>query len=175
MYRRSGHCTTAPTPSFAAPCTTSHCASATRRTRCPTSDSSPAPILQRRPRFPGSGAARPPLSASKISRRQGPRRPAEYTSPHSNQQTRAGNRFPLARRQGFLHVPATRPTRNRRAPARLDLYVSDLEAWGVPCRGNITATSQAKLSTPPPPRHYCACVGANSSVFLCFPTVNPPS
>jgi hypothetical protein len=42
-----------------------------------------------------------------------------------------------------------------------------------PCGGIITATSQAKLSTPP--RHYCACVGANSYVFLCFPTVNPPS
>ncbi len=34
-----------------------------------------------------------------------PRRPAGYTSPHSNQQNRAGNRFPLAHRQGFLHAP----------------------------------------------------------------------
>jgi hypothetical protein len=31
--------------------------------------------------------------------------PPRYTSPHSNQQNRAGNRFPLARRQGFLHAP----------------------------------------------------------------------
>jgi hypothetical protein len=30
---------------------------------------------------------------------------AGYSSPHSNQQTRAGNRFPLACRQGFLHAP----------------------------------------------------------------------
>ncbi len=30
------------------------------------------------------------------------RRPAGYTSPHSNQQNRAGNRFPLARRQGYF-------------------------------------------------------------------------
>ncbi len=36
---------------------------------------------------------------------RGPRRPAGYTSLHSNQQNRAGNRFPLARRQGFLHAP----------------------------------------------------------------------
>ncbi len=33
-----------------------------------------------------------------------PRRPAGYTSLHSNQLNRAGNRFPLACRQGFLHA-----------------------------------------------------------------------
>ncbi len=38
-------------------------------------------------------------------RRRGPRRPAGYTSPQSYQPNRAGNRFPLARRQGFLHAP----------------------------------------------------------------------
>jgi hypothetical protein len=85
--------------------TTSRCASATRRTRCPPSDSSPAPTPQRRLRSPGSGVAHPPPSASGIFPRQGPRRPAGYTSPHSNQQNRARNRFPLARRQGFLHAP----------------------------------------------------------------------
>jgi hypothetical protein len=46
---------------------------------------------------------RPP--ASGIFPRRGPWRPAGYASPHSNQQNRAGNRFPLARRQGFLHPP----------------------------------------------------------------------
>jgi hypothetical protein len=30
---------------------------------------------------------------------------AGYILPHSSQQNRAGNRFPLARRQGFLHTP----------------------------------------------------------------------
>ncbi len=62
------------------------------------------------------------------SRRQEPRRPAGYTLPQSNQQNRAGNRFPLARRQGFLHAPppfldltAARPACNRQAPTRLDL------------------------------------------------------
>ncbi len=34
-----------------------------------------------------------------------PWRPAGYISPHSYQQNPAGNRFPLARRQGFLHAP----------------------------------------------------------------------
>ena len=34
-----------------------------------------------------------------------PRRPAGYTWPLSYQPNRAGNRFPLARRQGFLHAP----------------------------------------------------------------------
>jgi hypothetical protein len=47
----------------------------------------------------------PPPSASGTFLRQGPRRPAGYTSTRSNQQNRAGNRFPLARRQGFLHAP----------------------------------------------------------------------
>jgi len=62
------------------------------------------PTAQRRLRSPGSGAARPPPSASGIFPHQGPRRPAGYTLPHSNQQNRAGNLFPLARRQGFLHA-----------------------------------------------------------------------
>ncbi len=105
--------------------TTSRCASTTRRTRCPPSDSSPAPTPQRRLRSPGSGAARPLPSASGIFPHQGPRRPVGYTSPHSNQQNRAGNRFPLARRQGFLHAPPPfstppplGPARNRRALSR---------------------------------------------------------
>jgi transposase InsO family protein len=50
-----------------------------------TLDSSPAPTLQHRLHCPGSGAARPPLSNSVISPRQGLRRPAGDTSPHSNQ------------------------------------------------------------------------------------------
>jgi hypothetical protein len=49
---------------------------------------------------PGSGAARPPPSASEIC----PRQPARYTSPRSSQQNRTGNGFPLASRQGFLHA-----------------------------------------------------------------------
>ncbi len=36
---------------------------------------------------------------------RGPRRPARYTLPQSYQPNRARNRFPLARRQGFLHAP----------------------------------------------------------------------
>ncbi len=55
----------------------------------------PGPPARRRPLpgFPAAGG------------RQGPRRPTGYTSLHSNQQNRAGNRFPLARPQGFLHAP----------------------------------------------------------------------
>ncbi len=49
--------------------------------------------------------------------RQGRRRPAGYTSPHSNQQNHAGNRFPLARRQGFC-TPRHR-SRHCRLSARL--------------------------------------------------------
>jgi hypothetical protein len=77
----------------------------TRWTRCLHSDSNHARILQRRRRCPGFVAARPPPYASGISRRRGPWRPAMYTSPQSYQPNRAGNRFPLARRQGFLHAP----------------------------------------------------------------------
>jgi len=97
MYRRSSRFTTAPTPSFADPFTTSR--------RCLLSDSNHARTLQRRRRYPGRGAARPPPSASGISRRRGPSQPAGCTSPQSYQPNRAGNRFPLARRQGFLHAP----------------------------------------------------------------------
>jgi hypothetical protein len=35
----------------------------------------------------------------------GPLWPAGYTLFQNNQQNRAGNHFPLARRQGFLHAP----------------------------------------------------------------------
>ncbi len=72
---------------------------------CLPSDSSPAPTLQCRQRCPGSEAARPPPSASEIFPRRGPLLPAGYAFPHSNQQSRAGNRFPLAHLQGFLHAP----------------------------------------------------------------------
>ena len=48
---------------------------------------------------------RPPPSASEIFHRRGPWRPAGYASPHSIQQNCTGNRFPLARRQGFLYAP----------------------------------------------------------------------
>jgi hypothetical protein len=68
---------------------------------------------------------RPPAAVrSGISHRQGPRWPAGNTSPHSNQQNRAGNRFPLARHQGFLHAqppfstlpPLGRPATAKRRP-----------------------------------------------------------
>ena len=39
------------------------------------------------------------------SRRRGLQRPAGYISLHSYPRNRAGNRFPLARRQGFLNAP----------------------------------------------------------------------
>jgi hypothetical protein len=89
----------------AVPFTTSRCASATGWKRCQPSDSNHAPILQRRPRCPEFGAARPPLYASGTSRRREPWQPAGYTSPPNCQPNRDGNRFPLARRQGFLHAP----------------------------------------------------------------------
>jgi hypothetical protein len=105
-----------------------------------TLDSSPAPTLQRRLRSPGSGAAHPPPSNSVISNRQGLRRPAGDTSPHSNQQNRARNRFPpgpppgvFARLASILDHAATRPACNRQVPSRLDLWASVLEAWGEPC------------------------------------------
>jgi hypothetical protein len=52
---------------------------------------------------------RPPPSAPGIFPRQGLRRPTGYISPHSNQQNRTGNCFPLAGRQGFLHSPFKNP------------------------------------------------------------------
>jgi hypothetical protein len=57
-----------------------------KRTRCPPTDSSPAPPLQRRLRSPGSRAVPPPPSTSGIFPHQGPRQPAGYASPHSSQQ-----------------------------------------------------------------------------------------
>jgi hypothetical protein len=105
MYRRSNRCTTAPTPLFAVLFTTSRCASATGWTRCQPSGSNHSPILLRRPRCPGFGDARPPPYASGTSRRREPWQPAGYTSPPNRQPNRDGNRFPLARRQGFLHAP----------------------------------------------------------------------
>jgi hypothetical protein len=104
MYRRFNCSTMAPTPSFAAPCTISCCASATRRTRCPPSGSNPPPTPLCRLRSPGSGAARPPPSACGICPRQGLRQSAGYTS-HCSHQNRAGDRFPLANCQGFFHTP----------------------------------------------------------------------
>jgi hypothetical protein len=112
FVRRDGHIPPLYDGPYAVICRSLHCF--TLRTRCLPSDSSPAPTLQRRLRSPGSGAARPPPSASGISPRQGPQWPAGYTSPHSNQQNRAGNSFPLARCQGFLHAP---PPLNRPATA----------------------------------------------------------
>jgi hypothetical protein len=123
---------------------------------CLPMDSSPAPILQRRQRCPGSGAARLPPSASDILPRRGPRRPAGYASLHSNQQNRAGNRFPLARRQGFLHAPRRR-------------------GLGKPCRGIITATSQAKPIPPPPPTALLRMCGGQLTYVSLFPTVTPPT
>jgi hypothetical protein len=72
------------------------------------------------PALSGSRAARLPLSASEISCRRGPRQPARYISPHSNQQNRAGNLFPLAFARP-ADTAAARPARNRRALSRLDL------------------------------------------------------
>jgi hypothetical protein len=59
---------------------------------------------------------RPPAA---VRFRDFPRQPPGYTSPRSNQQNCAGNRFPLACRQGFC-TPRCR-SRYRRAPSRLDL------------------------------------------------------
>jgi hypothetical protein len=44
-------------------------------------------------------------SASGVFPRPGPQHPAVCTLPHSSLQNRAGNRFPLAICQGFLHAP----------------------------------------------------------------------
>ena len=172
-YRRYSRCMTAPTPSFAAPCITSRCASATGRTRCPPSDSSPAPTLQRRLRSPGSRAAvrfgdfPPPGAAAARRVHFAPQQPAEQRWEPFSPGTPPGV---FACPAAVLNTATARPACNRRAPSRFDL-----EAWGEPCRGIITATSQAKPSTPPPPRHYCACVGVSSHMCLCFPTVTPPT
>jgi hypothetical protein len=164
---------TAPTLSFATPCTTSCCALATRSTRCLPSDSSPALILQCCLRCPGSVAVRPPLSTSGIFPRQGPQRPAVYTSPHSNQQNRSGNRFPLARHQGFLHAPPPFGRLARPQP----LSAVQIRPLGLRprCLGGalwrlITATSQAKLipPLPPPPTALLRIrMGVNSHMCLC--------
>jgi hypothetical protein len=73
--------------------------------KVPTLRLKPCTAPLRRWRSQGSGAARSPLSASGIFPRRWPQRPAGYVSPCSNQQNRAGNRFPLASHQGFLHAP----------------------------------------------------------------------
>ncbi len=40
----------------------------------------------------------------------------------------------------------------------------------LPCRGIITAPSHAKpkVQSPPPPRHYCACVGGHICSHMCI-------
>ncbi len=43
----------------------------------------------------------------------------------------------FARPAAVLDTAAARPARYRRAPSRLDLQASDLEAWGEPCRGSL--------------------------------------
>jgi hypothetical protein len=141
-YRRFNHSTTAPTPSFAAPCIISRCVSAKRRTRCPPSGSNPAPTPPHRLRSQGSGAACTQPSASGIFSLQGPQRPAGYISPRSSQQNCVGNLFSLANRQGFLHtpppfsstpplgLPATPPSPDQIRP--LGLHPQGL---GEPCGG----------------------------------------
>jgi hypothetical protein len=122
-YRRSSRCTTAPTPSFAAPCTTSRDKEdkvSTLRLK-PCTDPAAPPTLPRvwgrRPaaiRFrdfppPGAAAARRVHFA------------------HSNQQNRPGTVSPgtphavFARPAAVLDTAAARPARNRRGPSRLDL------------------------------------------------------
>jgi hypothetical protein len=159
MYRRSSRYTMAPTPSFTAPCIISRCASATRRTRCLPSDSSPAPTLQRHLRSPGSGAARLPPSASRIFPCPGPRRPVGCILPHSSQQNRAGNRCPLARRQGFLHcqplfsttLPLGPPATAKHRPDLTSRPLS-LRPGGSPVEHhNCIIPSQASTTPPPPP------------------------
>jgi hypothetical protein len=123
-YRRSSRCTMAPTPSFAAPCTTSRCASATRRTRCLPSDSNPARILQRRPRYPGSGAAvcfRDFLSPGAAAARRvhfAQQQPAEPCREPFSPGTQPGV---FACPAAVLDNTNARPARNRLAPSRLDL------------------------------------------------------
>jgi hypothetical protein len=68
-------------------------------------DTTPPPPASRRRGCPEFGAARPPPSASGTFHRRGPWQPAGHTSPPNRQLNRDGNRFPLARRQGFLHAP----------------------------------------------------------------------
>jgi hypothetical protein len=181
MYRRSSRFTTAPTPSFAAPCITSRCASATRRTRCLPSDSNPAPTLQRRPCSPGSGAARLLPSASGIFPRPEPRRPAGCTSPHSSRQNRAWNPFPLASRQGFC-TPRRRSRPRRRSARRQPPRAVQIRPLGLRPQGLggalwrlIIASSSAKLVPPPlPPGHYCACEWGPSHTCV-VSTVSPPT
>jgi hypothetical protein len=51
----------------------------------------------------------------------------------------------------------------------LEIYVSKYKMFSVytcsvillPCSGIIFAKTHAELVPPPPPRHYCACVGAH--------------
>ena len=63
----------------------------------------------------------------------------------------------------------------------LEIYVSKYKMFSVytcsvilmPCRGIIVATTQAKPV--PPPSTELLRMRGGSYVFLCFPTVNPPS
>ena len=116
-------------------------------------------------RYPGHGAARPPAAVrfrdfpppGAVAARRvhfAPELPAEPRREPFSPGTPPGV---FARPAAVLDHAAARPARSRRAPSRLDL-----EAWGEPCRGIIIATSHAKhkVRVPPPPRHYCACVGA---------------
>ncbi len=81
---------TAPTPSFATPCTTS-CWALAQTLHRPT-----VPSAQPRVRGRPSTAVRFPIFP-----RQGPQRPTGYILPHSSQQNRAGNRFPWPAARGF--------------------------------------------------------------------------
>jgi hypothetical protein len=82
--------------------------------------------------------------------------PAGYISPHSNQQNRAGNRFPLASRQGFCTPRRSSQPRRRSARLRPPSAVQSSRPpssrpGGSPVEThNCTIPSQAS-TTPPPP------------------------
>ncbi len=69
-----------------------------------------------------------------------PRRPTGCISLHSNQQIRAGIRFPLARRQGFWHAPplTSRPPTSRPGGSPVEA------AYETTCEGYRSATQHSR-------------------------------
>ncbi len=65
---------------------------------------------------------------------QGPRRTAGYTSPHSNQQNRAGNHFPLACARGFC-TPRRCSQPRRRSARPLPPSADQIRPLGLGPRG----------------------------------------
>jgi hypothetical protein len=90
--------------------------------------------------------------------------------------------YPLARRQGFFHAqppfstmpPLGPPATAERCPDKTSRPLSSRPGGSPVKTHNCNIPSQAS-TTPPPPRHSCACVWGSTHICVSVPTVSPPT